>query len=107
MIRIIFIGLMLTVSSFIFAGKTSTVISKETTVLVSGKVVDKISGEEITGAEILIDNKIVYSDLNGNFTALININNVDAEIKYISYKDTKVKVNPFSYNTITIELASK
>ena len=107
MIRIVFIGFMLTVSSAIFAVNTSTVNNKETTVLVSGKVVDKISGEEITGAEILIDNKIVYSDLNGNFTALININNTEAEIKYVTYKDTKVKVNPFSYNTITIELASK
>ncbi len=80
---------------------------KKATTLVSGKVIDKTSGEEIAGAEIMIDNKIVYSDLDGKFTASIDVNNTEAVIKYISYNDTKVKINPYTYNTITIELASR
>lgn len=105
--KVILTSLVLVFSMIIFAGNSAVNNNKDATVLVSGKVIDKISGEEITGAQITIDNKIIYSDLDGNFSALININNVDAEIKYISYKDTKVKINPFTYNTLTIELASK
>jgi len=98
-------------SLILFAGNTSNTKNdseeKPATTLVSGKVIDKISGEEIAGAEIRIDNKIVYSDLDGKFTASIDVNNTEAVIKYISYNDTKVKINPYTYNTITIELASR
>lgn len=105
--KVILTGLVLIISVFVFAGIPSVNNNKDATVLVSGKVIDKNSGEEITGAQITIDSKIIYSDLDGNFSALININNTNAEIKYVSYKDTQVKINPFAYNTLTIELASK
>ena len=90
-----------------FAGNPSNGEAKASGVLVSGKIIDKISGEEITGAEIKIDNKTVYSDLNGNFSAVIDVKHTEATVKYVSYKDTKTKINPFTYNTIVIELDSK
>ena len=77
------------------------------TKLVSGKVVDKISGEEIAGAEIKIADKIVYTDLNGNFSASINIVKTEAVVSFVSYNDTKVNIEPFSYNTLVVELESK
>ena len=75
--------------------------------LVSGKVIDKISGEEIAGAEIKIADKIVYSDLNGNFSANINVVKTEALVTFISYNDTKINIDPFSYSTIVVELESK
>jgi len=77
------------------------------TKLVSGKVIDKISGEEIAGAEIKIADKIVYTDLNGNFSANINVVKTEAVVSFVSYNDTKINIEPFSYNTFVIELESK
>ncbi len=77
------------------------------TKLVSGKVIDKISGEEIAGAEIKIADKIVYTDLNGNFSANINVVKTEAVVSFVSYNDTKINIEPFSYNTLVIELESK
>ena len=77
------------------------------TKLVSGKVIDKVSGEEIAGAEIKIADKTVYTDLNGNFTASINVAKTEAIVSFVSYNDTKVNIEPFSYNTLIVELESK
>jgi CarboxypepD_reg-like domain len=89
-----------------FAGNT-TDNEKSETRLISGKVIDKISGEEIAGAEIKLGDKIIYTDLNGNFTTNINVNKPELIVKYISYNDTKVTVDTFSYNSLVIELASE
>ncbi len=89
------------------AGNNNKDKEKKNTQLISGKVIDKTSGEEIAGAEIKLDNKIIYTDLNGNFTANININKPELLVKYISYTDAKIIIDSFSYNTIIIELASK
>lgn len=77
------------------------------TKLVSGKVIDKVSGEEIAGAEIKIADKIVYTDLNGNFSANINVAKTEVIVSFVSYNDTKVNIEPFSYNTLVVELESK
>ena len=65
--------------NYAFAGNTTTSNSasssstvEPSTKLISGKVIDKISGEEIAGAEIQIGEKKVYSDLNGNFSAVVS-----------------------------------
>ncbi|MDQ3046708.1 MAG: carboxypeptidase-like regulatory domain-containing protein [Bacteroidota bacterium] len=81
--------------------------SPESTKVVSGKVVDKISGEEIAGAEIRLSNDVVvYSDLNGNFSACITSDKSDAKVSFISYTDTNVTLDPFSYTPLIIELES-
>jgi hypothetical protein len=79
------------------------------TKLVIGKVIDKKTGEEIVGAEIKINDKVIYTDLNGNFSASVNANTPRAEalITFISYNDTKVNIDAFSYNTVVVELELK
>ena len=77
------------------------------TKLVSGKVIDKNSGEEIVGAEIKIDDKTIYTDLNGNFSAIINTTKSEAVVKFVSYNDAPISINPFSYSPIVVELESK
>lgn len=105
--KYIIIVVVLLSGSIVFAGNISKDKKKSITAFVSGKVIDKASGEEIAGAEIKIDNKIIYTDLNGNFLISIQIDNTEAVVKFISYNDTKVKINPFSYNKIEIQLDSK
>lgn len=95
------------VTSIAIAGNNNNIEEKENTKLISGKVIDKVSGEEIAGAEIKIDNKVIYTDLNGNFLASINPAKTEAFVTFVSYNDVKVNIEPFSYTSIIIELESK
>jgi hypothetical protein len=103
----IFLLVLIVISNFAFAGDVNSTKEKESTKLISGKVVDKNSGEEIAGAEIKIKDKIIYSDLNGNFSAVVSIAKTEASITFVSYNDTKVNIDPFSYDQIVVELESK
>ncbi|MCE9538527.1 MAG: carboxypeptidase-like regulatory domain-containing protein [Bacteroidetes bacterium] len=102
---ITFIAILIT--SITIAGNSNSIKEKDHTQLISGKVVDKISREEIAGAEIKIDNKIIYTDLNGNFIANVNLSKTEAFVTFVSYNDAKVNIEPFSYTAIVIELESK
>jgi len=104
--KIVLINIILFSSLFIKAGNLVD-HNTSSTVLVTGRVIDKNNGEEISGAEIKIGDKTVYSDLEGKFTTIINVDTTEIAIKYISYIDKVVKINPFSYNTIELEIASK
>ena len=95
------------ISGFIAFAGNNTGKEKNDTQLISGKVIDKVSGEEIAGAEINLGDKIIYTDLNGNFTTSIHGNKPELIVKYISYSETKINISPFSYNPLVIELASK
>lgn len=95
------------ITNLVLAGNGIDNKNVTNTKLVSGKVVDKISGEEIAGAEIKIADNIVYSDLNGNFSANILVVKSEVVVTFISYNDTKVNIDPFSYKSILIELQSK
>jgi hypothetical protein len=75
--------------------------------LVSGKVIDKKSGEEIAGAEVRINDKIVYTNLSGNFSASMSTSETSILISFISYSDTTINIDPFSFNDIVVELESK
>ena len=105
--RSILILLVSLITNLVVAGNGIDNKNVTSTKLVSGKVVDKISGEEIAGAEIKIADNIVYSDLNGNFSANILVVKSEVVVTFISYNDTKVNIDPFSYKSILIELQSK
>ncbi len=105
--RSILILLVSLITNLVVAGNGIDNKNVTNTKLVSGKVVDKISGEEIAGAEIKIADNIVYSDLNGNFSANILVVKSEVVVTFISYNDTKVNIDPFSYKSILIELQSK
>ncbi len=99
--------IILAIGIIAIAGNNPKDKEKNNPQLISGKVIDKASGEEIAGAEIKLDDKIIYTDLNGNFTTSISINKPELVVKSISYNDTKIIIDSFSYNTLVIELASK
>jgi len=94
-------------SGIAFAGNGNGSNEKNATKLVTGKVVDKTSGEEIAGAEIRIGDKTIYSDLNGNFSISIPVAKQTAIVKFISYADAEVAIDPVSYAPVIIELAGK
>lgn len=95
------------VANFVSAGNGDDAKYAVSTKLVAGKVIDKVSGEEIAGAAIKIADKVYYSDLNGNFSALVETVKTEATVNSISYNESKINIDPFSYEQITIELESK
>ncbi|MCK6648154.1 MAG: carboxypeptidase-like regulatory domain-containing protein [Bacteroidia bacterium] len=100
---------LIVLSSLLFAGNGNSDAEKNSTKLISGKVIDKSSGEEIAGAAIKIGDQIFYSDLNGNFSANVTVTKTEAEaaVSFISYQEAKVNINPFSYTPLVIELVQQ
>jgi hypothetical protein len=74
--------------------------------LVSGKVIDKKSGEELAGAEIKIGGQTIYTDLNGNFSTSLTEQKAEALVTFISYAESKVTLDAYSGTTL-IELESR
>lgn len=80
---------------FVFAGNDK---SKETpapaTITVTGNVVDMVTGEALTGVEIIVEGTEtkVYSDFDGNFT-ISNVKPGEYNIvaSFISYKKSLVE----------------
>lgn len=91
----------------VFAGNSTTDNEKPQTRLVSGKVIDKASGEEIAGAEIKIADKTIYTDLNGNFLTSIPVATTPATISSVAYSETTVSIESFSYGEVVISLESR
>ena len=77
---------------------------KPSTKFVCGKVIDKNTGEEIAGAEIKIGDEKIYSDFDGNFFAVVKTNKIEALVKFVSYNDTKIALDVFSYSPLIIEM---
>lgn len=112
MIKHFLILIALLVGNYGFAGTTPAGSpDRLTTKLVSGKIIDKSSGEEIAGAEIQIGEKKVFSDLEGKFSAVIATDpltsKVEAAVNYISYNEACVTIDLFSYTPLVIEIVSK
>ena len=79
----------------------------ENSKIIIGKVLDSDSKEEIAGAEIIIAGKKVYTDLLGNFSVIIPAQPTEATVKFISYQNSTIKVDPFSYAILVIEIVSQ
>jgi len=77
------------------------------TTKISGKVIDKITGETLAGVKIRLNNSdnSVYTDFDGNFE-LANVKPGKTEIiaTYISYKETTEIIDISLGNTNTVEV---
>jgi carboxypeptidase-like protein len=105
--RNILIGLILMLGNITIAGNGIDKDASGSSKIISGKVIDKKSGEEIAGAAVTINDKTYYSDLSGNFMITITTSKAEAVVSFISYSNTKVNIDPFSYSPIVIELESE
>jgi hypothetical protein len=88
---------------------TDPTITTNDKAVITGKVIDKITGESLAGAlvEIKGTNIKVYTDLEGNYT----INNIDPgmysiEINYISYssKTQNLTIEAGSKESVNVEI---
>jgi hypothetical protein len=90
------------IASLVFSANVNEKEEKTTTKSVSGKVVDRLTGENLAGVKIEIPNTdiIAYSDFEGNFTIAIPSNNEVSEvnISYISYENTKLNLSSLNEN---------
>jgi len=107
--KIVLVSLLFIFGTFAYAGENNNTkdAEKNSTKLISGKVVDKATGEEIAGAEVKIADKTYLTDLNGNFSVLIPSTTISASVSFVSYNNTQVEINPFSYQALVIELEGK
>ncbi|NVO01547.1 MAG: carboxypeptidase-like regulatory domain-containing protein [Bacteroidetes bacterium] len=109
---ILLFSLILLTATFTFADgkkdlKEST--STEQTCSIQGKIVDKSTGEPLTGALVKIEgsNLEVYTDFEGNFTFQnMTPGVVDLKVSLISYKENLLKdINLSAGHSSVIEIA--
>lgn len=81
------------------------------TTSVSGKVVDRITGEALVGVKVSINgnNENVYTDFDGNFEMKnVRPGNVSLTASYISYKNKteKINIDLSKSNTVNVKIES-
>jgi len=75
----------------------------------SGKIIDQVTGESLTGVKVILEgtNEIAYTDFDGDFSfSTVKPGKYDVRIDYISYNATNlksVKVSAGS-NSLKVEL---
>lgn len=78
----------------LMAGNDKKAKDENTSLQISGKVVDHLTGENLAGVKIQIENTniVAYTDLDGNYTMLIpgNLEANAVKITFISYETTVV-----------------
>lgn len=89
----------------VFAGNGTK--NNENTKLISGKIIDKQTHEEIAGAAITIAGKTIYSDLNGNFLTSIEVVKTEAKVNFVSYNEAHISINPHSFEELIVELEAQ
>lgn len=110
--KIVLITLCLLSATLIFANKVNdgdnkTIKGNFTSTQIQGKVIDKITGEDLAGVKIQIEGNenVFYTDFNGNFTIEnVSDENVNIDISYISYKQNKLKEIKTNSSNINIKV---
>lgn len=114
-IAIIFVSLIVFSVSFANAAneetESATNESAVMTTTVSGKVLDKITGESLVGVKVTVEgvNKSVYTDFDGNFEIDgVREGNFEITTSYISYKKQVETVNVClaKANTVDVQIES-
>ena len=79
-------------------------IKTNKTVKISGKVVDKITGETLTGVKVMANNcdKAVYTDFEGNFEIECEQDN-NLTVSLISYESVEIKAVESGNEEIKLE----
>jgi hypothetical protein len=85
------------VSVFADNEKQDVRVSESETTQINGRVIDHLTGENLAGVKISIENSdiVAYTDLDGNFSISVPsaFSDSSLEISYISYETTKIRVN--------------
>jgi len=103
-------ALMLFTLSLVFGEgeNTSTVPSKPATSTISGKVMDMVTGEALTGVEVVVSGTEIkaYTDFEGNFEIKgLQPGTYDVVASLIAYRKSFIeKLDPSNTNNLTIKL---
>jgi len=80
----------------LIAGNDKQTKDKTTSLQISGKVVDHLTGENLAGVKIQFEDSsiVAYTDLDGNYTLILpsNIESGAVKISYISYETAVVDI---------------
>ncbi|HXU26777.1 MAG TPA: carboxypeptidase-like regulatory domain-containing protein [Bacteroidia bacterium] len=90
------------VFSFLFVVSLSAGNSPKGTKLVSGKVLDKQTGETLTGVKIQVKgtDTYCYTDMEGNFILSVNTNNtLEVVVDMVGYEQTTLKTQELSLSS--------
>lgn len=95
--------------NFSNAGNDETKDNPVATTSMSGKIIDKVSGETLAGVMVALDgtDKKVFSDFDGNFSfEEVTPGEYTISCSLISYKENEVKVdlNKTSEKQLKVEL---
>ena len=86
--------------------KSDTKSESSKTVVISGKIIDSVSKENLVGVKVNIGETgiVTYTDFNGNFSISIpeNTDNNELKVSYISYQETILDVENFNNSIIEI-----
>jgi hypothetical protein len=66
-----------------------------------GKVIDKTTGEALTGVKVEIKETgaYCYSDMNGNFVLSVSVDSKqEVEANIVGYEQVKLKINELGFN---------
>lgn len=113
-LAIIFVSIFVLSVSFANASNEEESTKSESAVMttsLSGKVLDKITGEALVGVKVSVagSEKSVYTDFDGNFQISgVLPGNVELTASYISYKQKteKVNVDLTKSNTVDVKIES-
>ena len=70
--------------------------------ILKGIVKDKITGETLPGATILIDGTGKTTDSGGGFVFVLKNNVYNAEIRFLGYKINNIKIPLYQNNEIVV-----
>jgi len=93
--------------STVFASedKNNNETRKAKTMQVDGTVIDATTGEALVGVAVSLEgsDEVVYTDFDGNFSALVAGDKNAAVITFVSYKEKKATLVANEENKISIE----
>jgi hypothetical protein len=72
--------------------------------ILKGTIKDKITGETLPGATIIINGEGKISDSSGNFIFVLKNNSYNAEIRFLGYKTQVIKVPLYDNTDLIVSL---
>ncbi len=96
--KLILVSFLLLFSSLLFAQKNA---------IISGKIIEKITGETVIGATVSIQHSSIgtQTDIEGNFKLTVPPGNYTLDIRYVGYDPGVVQVEAKSNQVSTVEFA--
>ncbi|QKG80316.1 carboxypeptidase-like regulatory domain-containing protein [Tenuifilum thalassicum] len=70
---------------------------------IKGVVVDKTTGEGLAGASVMVNDKVIYTDFEGNFSVKLSEPKAKIRVGLISYSTTELEINK-NLNELKVEL---